>query len=293
VHFNIKTIVLSSLLILSSQADDKDNKSKVFEDKYLDSQRLKPYQNSNSANVEYKISNVKDMIKVDDDTNATVSQMIKKQLDKNSMQNEATIINDRKNSQAFQKEVLENEEYLLYDKEINWQQHLGKHRNRSNKIIETLKEKGSVSASISSNQYLGANEKIFIVISSSIPKHIIQNYFEMLQKVNTDVTFILRGTIGGVKKIMPTLNWIKELLSKQGGTHYEHNVIIDPRVASKYQVERVPAVLYIKDYDSSYIKEVYDEEYYIYYGAVDVDYALEKINIDVKSEGLSKFLKNI
>lgn len=289
----IKTIALCSLLALLAQANEDINKSKIFEDKYLDSQRLKPYQNSSSSNVDYKISNIKDMISVDDDTNTTVSQMIKKQLDKNSMKGEATIISDRKNSKAFQKEVLENEEYLLYDKKINWQQHLGKHKNRSNKIIQTLKEKGSVSASISSNQFLDSNEKIFIVISSSIPKHIIQNYFEMLQSVNTDVTFVIRGTIGGVKKIMPTLNWIKDLLKKQDGTHYEHNVIIDPRVASKYQVERVPALLYIKDYDSSYTKEVYDEEYYIYYGAVDADYALEKINIDVKSEGLEKFLKNI
>jgi type-F conjugative transfer system pilin assembly protein TrbC len=289
-HF--KTFYLAVIFfIISAQANE--DKQKLFSDKYLDSQRLNPYQNSSSSNVDYKISNVKDMITVDDDTNTTVSQMIKKQLDKNSMQSEASKINVRKNSKAFQEEVLENEEYLLYDKKINWQQHLGKHKNRSNKIIQTLKEKGSVSASLSSNQYLDHDEKIFVVISSSIPKHIIQNYFEILQSVNTDVTFVLRGTIGGVKKIMPTLNWIKDLLKKQDGTHYEHNVIIDPRVASKYQVERVPAVLYIKDYDSSYTKEVYDEEYYIYYGAIDVDYALEKINIDVKSRGLDQLIKNI
>ena len=65
------------------------------------------------------------------------------------------------------------------------------------------------------NQFLENDEKIFIIISSSIPKHILQNYFEMLQNVNTDVTFVLRGTINGIKEIKPTLNWIQEILTKK------------------------------------------------------------------------------
>lgn len=289
-HF--KTFYLAVIFfIISAQANE--DKQKLFSDKYLDSQRLNPYQNSSSSNVDYKISNVKDMITVDDDTNTTVSQMIKKQLDKNSMQSEASKINVRKNSKAFQEEVLENEEYLLYDKKINWQQHLGEHKNRSNKIIETLKEKGSISASLSSNQYLDHNEKIFIVISSSIPKHIIQNYFEMLQKVNTDITFVLRGTIGGIKEIKPTLEWMQDVLTKNNNTRYEYNVVIEPRIVSKYNIEQVPAVLYVKNYNPTYTEKSTDEEHYIYYGAVDIGYALEKINDDAKSLGIEKILDRI
>ena len=290
----IKTIVLCSFLALTTQANEDINKTKIFNDKYLDSHRLNTYKNSNNKdNLDYKISNIKNMTTISKDTNRTVAQMIKTQLDKSTMKSDATIISEHKNSKSFQKKVLENEEYILYDEKINWQQHLGKHKNRSNKIIRDLKEKGSVSSSVSSNKYLNQNEKIYIVISSSIPNHIIKNYFEMLQNVNSDVTFVLRGTIGGIKKMMPTLNWIKELLKKQDNSHYEYNIIIEPRVTKKYNIEKVPAVLYIKDFDSTYTNEDSDEKYYIYYGTVDVDYALEKINIDVKSEGLKKLLKSI
>jgi len=290
----IRSIALCSLLTLTAQANEDINKSKVFNDKYLSEQKLNKVELPKTSGniIDYKISNIKNMTTISKDTNTTVSSMIKTQLDKNNMKSEATIITNHKSSKSFQKEVLKNEEYILYDKKINWQQHLGKHKNRSNKIIKNLKEKGTISSETTTNQYLDNDEKIYIIISSSMPNHIIKNYFEMLQNVNTDVTFVLRGTIGGIKKIMPTLNWIKDLLKKEDG-NYEYNIIIEPRVVTKYNIERVPAVLYIKNFDSSYIKENSDEKYYIYYGTVDVDYALEKINIDVKSKGLKKLLKSI
>ena len=112
----------------------------------------------------------------------------------------------------------------------------------------------------------------------------------MLQKVNTDVTFVLRGTIGGIKEIKPTLEWIQEILTKSDNSRYEYNIMIEPRVVSKYKVEQTPAVLYVKNYNPSYIEESTDEEHYIYYGAVDIDYALKKINGDVKSLGIEKIL---
>ena len=189
--------------------------------------------------------------------------------------------------------IIENENYLLYDKKINWQQHLGQYKNRTNTALEQLKDKGTISSEISSNQFLEHNEKIFIIISSSIQKHILKNYFETLQKVNTDVTFVLRGTIGGVKKIKPTLDWIQEILTKNDNTRYEYNVIIEPRIVSKYNIKQVPAVLYVKNYNPSYTEESANEEHYIYYGAVDIDYALEKINDDVKSFGINKVLGKI
>jgi len=292
----IRSIALCSLLTLTAQAipsNEEINKSQIFKDKYLSEQRLNKVELSKeTGNIDYKISNIKNMTTVSKDTNATVSDMIKKQLDKNTMQNKAIEIRDHKNSKAFQREVLEKEEYILYDEKINWQQHLGKYKKSSNKIIKNLKEKGTISSETTTNQYLNSDEKIYIIISSSMPNHIIKNYFEMLQNVNTDVTFVLRGTIGGIKKIMPTLNWIKDLLKKENG-NYEYKIIIEPRVVTKYNIVKVPAVLYIKNFDSSYIRENSDEESYIYYGTVDVDYALEKINIDVNSEGLKKLLKSI
>ena len=287
-HF--KTLFLAAtFLILSAQANE--DKKELFNDKYLNSQKLDQYRDTNiNTSSDFKISNIKEMTKISDETNTTTSTMIENSIKSNTLENEAQNLKEQIKSKDFQKKIVENENYILHDKKINWQQHLGQYKNRTNTALEQLKEKGTVSSELSSNQFLANNEKLFIVISSSIPEHILKNYFEMLQKVNTDVTFVLRGTIGGIKKIKPTLEWIQEILTKSDNTRYEYNIMIEPRVVSKYKVEQTPAVLYVKNYNPSYIEESANEEHYIYYGAVDIDYALEKINSDVKSLGIEKIL---
>ena len=290
-HF--KTLFLAAtFLILSAQANE--DKKEIFNDKYLNSQKLDQYRNTNiNISSDFKISNIEEMTKISDEVNTNTSSMINNSLKSDTLENEAREIDSKVKSKDFQKEIIENENYLLYDKKINWQQHLGQYKNRTNTALEQLKDKGTISSEISSNQFLEHNEKIFIIISSSIQKHILKNYFETLQKVNTDVTFVLRGTIDGVKKIKPTLDWIQEILTKNDNTRYEYNVIIEPRIVSKYNIKQVPAVLYVKNYNPSYTEESTDEEHYIYYGAVDIDYALEKINDDVKSFGINKVLGKI
>lgn len=290
-HF--KTLFLAiTFLILSAQANE--NKKEIFNDKYLNSQKLDQYRDTDiNKNSDFKISNIKEMTNISNEVNTNTSSMISNSLKSDTLENEAQEIDSKVKSKDFQKKIIENENYLLYDKKINWQQHLGQYKNRTNTALEQLKDEGAVSSEISSNQFLEHKEKLFIVISSSIPKHILKNYFEMLQNVNTDVTFVLRGTIDGVKKIKPTLDWIQEILTKNDNTRYEYNIIIEPRIVSKYNIKQVPAVLYIKNYNPSYIEESNGEEHYIYYGAVDIDYALKKINGDVKSLGIEKILDRI
>lgn len=290
-HF--KFIFLTTIIFTLS-AHANEDKKELFNDKYLNSQKLDQYRDTNiNSNSDFKISNIKEMTKISDEINTNTSTMIENSIKSNTLDNEARKLKEQIKSKDFQTKVIENENYLLHDKKINWQQHLGQYKNRTNTALEQLKDKGTVSSEISSNQFLESDEKLFIVISSSIPKHILKNYFETLQKVNTDVTFVLRGTIDGVKKIKPTLDWIQEILTKNDNTRYEYNIIIEPRIVSKYNIKQVPAVLYVKNYDPSYIEESADEEHYIYYGAVDIDYALEKINSDVKSLGIEKILDKI
>lgn len=290
-HF--KTLFLAAIfLILSAQANE--DKKELFNDKYLNSLKLDQYRNTNiNTTSDFKISNIKEMTKISDDVNKSTSTMIDNSIKSDSLKSEAQEIDSKVKSKDFQKKIIENENYLLYDKKINWQQHLGQYKNRTNTALEQLKDEGAVSTEMSTNQYLEHNEKLFIVISSSIPKHILKNYFEMLQNVNTDVTFVLRGAIGGVKKIKPTLDWMQEVLTKNDNTRYEYNVVIEPRIVDKYKIERLPAVLYVKNYNPSYTEESTNEEHYIYYGAVDIDYALGKINGDVKSFGIEKILDRI
>jgi len=292
-HFKFKTIALCSFLFIAAAANETQDKSQIFNDKYLNSQKLDPYRSMDtSKNVDFKISNIRKMTEITEENNSSITNMMSTQLKSKNMRNEVLEINTHRKSKTFQKEIKDNENYLLYDKQTNWQQHLGKYKNRSNKTLENLKAKNS-ETDMSNNQFLNYDEKIFIIISSSMPKHILQNYFQMLQNVNTDVTFVLRGTIGGVKKVMPTLNWIQEVLTKADNTRYEYNIMIEPRIVSKYKIEQVPAVLYIKNYHPSYIEENSNEEFYTYYGAIDIDYALKKINENVKSRGLKNILDKI
>lgn len=289
-HFRNLFLITTFFLISTVQAEDKKD---LFNDKYLNSQKLDPYRNTTIMNSDFKISNIKEITNIPEDINQSTSTMINNNLKSNAIENDAKEIESQIKSKDYQKKIIENENYLLYDKKINWQQHLGQYKNRTNVVLEELKNKGTVSSEISSNHFLEHNEKLFIIISSSIPKHILKNYFEMLQNVNSDVTFILRGTIGGVKKIKPTLDWIQEILIKNNSTKYEYNVLIEPRIVNKYKIEKLPAVLYIKDYNPSYTEESTNEEYYIYYGAVDINYALKKINDNAKSLGIKKLLLSL
>lgn len=291
-YIKISSLIIA--IIITAQAQEK---TEIFNDKYLNQQKLDPYRNTDvTSNIDYKITDVKKMTNTSEEINKDVLNMIEKNNKSKSLENKAQEINNYTKTKDFKKKVDESENYLLYDKKINWQQHLGQHNQNSNpasnNVIKNLKQ-NSKSDITTSNQFLNSNERIFIIISSSIPKHILKNYFDSLQSVNTDVTFVLRGTIGGVKKIMPTLNWIQDVLKKDENSRYEYNIIIEPRIVSKYNIEKVPAVLYVNNYNPSYLETSKDEKHYIYYGTVDIDYALEKINLDAKSEGLKKVLNGI
>ena len=71
------------------------------------------------------------------------------------------------------------------------------------------------------------------------------------------------------------------------------DIIIDPRIIRKYSIKQTPAVLYIKNYIASYNEKNSNEKFWIYYGAVDFEYAIREINRYAKSQGLKSILKKI
>ena len=200
-------------------------------------------------------------------------------------------------SKQFQGLVEQNKEHLLYDKSIDWSKYVGKYKSK----IEELKNKGI------DNKYLLKDEKIFIVISSSMPKETIRNYFKALENVNTDITFILRGIVGNdISKINPTLHYISDLLLKDKNgklddinNHYAFKVDINPKVTRKFNITKAPAVIYIQNYDFMLEQQQElgqvksDEKYYISYGASDINYTLQEINKKAKSKGLDTIIKKM
>ncbi|MEN6317918.1 MAG: type-F conjugative transfer system pilin assembly protein TrbC [Syntrophaceae bacterium] len=97
-----------------------------------------------------------------------------------------------------------------------------------------------------------SNEQIYIFISSSMPISTIRNYVKDAAYLNdTNIIFVLRGFVGGVKKIKPTLEFTRDIIKKDPGCinscdRYNVKVQVNPMMYSRYAIDRVPAILYVQ-----------------------------------------------
>lgn len=208
-------------------------------------------------------------------------------------------INNQVRSEEFEENVKGMKEYILSDKGFNYKSYLGKYQNLADEVI-----KGKVS-NLPKNNFLSNKQKIYVVISSSMPKETIQNYFKTIQPVRTDVIFVTRGFIGDIKYIKPTLKWMKDILTKPNCNEedkkkcmYQVNLEINPKVTRHFNISEVPAVIFVRNYDgflSEYmpLPKESKEEAYIAYGDANIIYALEKINKKAKDKHLSKLIKEM
>lgn len=107
---------------------------------------------------------------------------------------------------------------------------------------------------------LAADERIYVFISSGLPKEIITNYKDFLRrtKLGEEINFVVRGCVptGGVagcKNFRETMKFAASLVvddvknldnttSKKG----LGGVLIDPKLFKAYQVDQVPQVVYAK-----------------------------------------------
>lgn len=215
---------------------------------------------------------------------------------------DAQAITTYAHSGAFLKRVGENVEYLLEDKQLDWGKHVERYQPTMERYVKQLKNEGS--PYYSKNRFLDADERLIVVISSSMPKETIHQYFEDLAPVNTDVLFVMRGTIGGMSKIMPTMRYIRTLLVKDpdgnlndNKNYYSHNVTINPKITQRYGIDRVPAVIYVKGYDpvaeatTGVMAPVHDDErVYVSYGDAEIGSVLRTINKQAKSKGIKALL---
>ena len=146
-------------------------------------------------------------------------------------------------------------------------------------------------------------EKIFIVLSSSMPDYAIKQYFKMLNNIN-GVEFIFRGLIkDDLKSFKPTMDYFQHLLKiDENGEYTKNNVYsvnlsINPKVVRKYKIDKVPAFIYIQNYDSTIedarsLKDSNNtnEKVWIKYGLISPFYVINKINKEANSQWLSSIL---
>lgn len=135
-----------------------------------------------------------------------------------------------------------------------------------------------------------SGETIYLFISSSIPKSTLRNYFaDMAATRSPNVHALMRGLIGGMKKIGPTLEFVTSVSVKEPDCDIKSgecemnrvNVQINPQLFKQYNVTRMPAIVYVP---------ASDKDFLAVYGDVPFSFALEKINARVKSEWISNLL---
>lgn len=255
-------LIFLSIAVLNGMADEKEEFKKRYH-KEGDIKSLTIQKGKIDVEV---LQDLKKANTEDEDT--------KKLLNSRDYEKEANkdidMVSKKLKSQELKDDVINNKRYIINDDNLPYKKSIEKYTNH--KVQDVLKKVEEQKTDKESD------ERIYVFISSSLQKSLIQNYFKKLQNVNKEVVFILRGTIGGVKEIMPTMKWISEMLTKEDGSRYSFDVYIDPDKTIKHNIEAVPAVLY-----------TFDKEDFIVYGGVDVQSAIEKINRSIKS----KFLEDV
>jgi conjugal transfer pilus assembly protein TrbC len=133
-------------------------------------------------------------------------------------------------------------------------------------------------------------ERIYLFVSSSVPLATLRNYAAMINHVRDGrITMVLRGFVGGMKKVGPTLEFIGDILKKDpacdlGKTRcdsFQVTIHVDPEIFQRFQIENVPAMAYLPGGDDQ------DQaEFLIILGDVSLDFMLERINREAKSGSL-------
>lgn len=117
---------------------------------------------------------------------------------------------------------------------------------------------GKIPKKAQSGSTLGNGERVYVFISSSMPVETLRNYAISIDRGgDPNLVMVMRGMIGGISKLIPTMKFISSFLIKdqecleralRGGTEacesYGAEAIIDPMLFSRYEIYKVPAVVF-------------------------------------------------
>lgn len=146
--------------------------------------------------------------------------------------------------------------------------------------------------------------QLYLFVSSSVPLTTLRNYAAMIDRARTgQVTMVLRGFVGGMKKIRPTMEFIGEILKKNPACDfmkdnhparghkcesYQVNIEIDPLLFQRFAIEEVPALAYLPVSENE--TEGKQTEPLIVNGDAGLDYLLERINREAKSADINTLI---
>ncbi|MFZ0450128.1 MAG: TrbC family F-type conjugative pilus assembly protein, partial [Desulfatiglandaceae bacterium] len=127
--------------------------------------------------------------------------------------------------------------------------------------------------------FLLPDERVYLFISSSMPLSTLRNYAADMDRLkDPHITMVMRGFVGGMHYIKPTISFIEKILVKdptclsacdlatdpsgQAGAQagdasdqkcdlFHVTVNVDPLLYSRYEIRSVPAILYIRGLHST------------------------------------------
>ena len=156
---------------------------------------------------------------------------------------------------------------------------------------------------------LPRDERIYIFISSSMPKRTLRNYTRDVAKLNDpNVKLVMRGLVGGMKYLKPTLRFVEGLLVRDEGCdprkrtceRYGAGVEIDPLLFRRYGVDRVPAIVFARrvrivdpQMSEGMEKNMAVAEFHTIHGDVALEYALERFRAETGSLALTTLVTRL
>jgi conjugal transfer pilus assembly protein TrbC len=149
-------------------------------------------------------------------------------------------------------------------------------------------------------------ERIYIFISFSVPLQTLRNYASSLDRLgDPNIVMVMRGFVDGMKYIKPTINFVSDVLrrdpscdmTKQKCDTYRADFQIDPLLFRRYQIAKVPAVVYATDVNVMDVQMSEGLEsntkvssYYVLYGDSSLEYVLDTIQKETKSASIERLL---
>jgi hypothetical protein len=140
---------------------------------------------------------------------------------------------------------------------------------------------------------LADTEKVYLLFSSSVPDETMHAYITAIARADdTNLVLAMRGWPSGidVAATEANTNYFSRILQKDPACqdttkpceHYEVAINLQPELFTQYGINQVPAVVYENDKAAYQIK-----------GDAGLDYLLERINREAKSETLHHLVQKI
>jgi len=188
-------------------------------------------------------------------------------------------------------------------------------QNRVETIRERLKHKMLGDEVLQSGQhdeekhFLSSSERLYVFISSSIPKPALRSYLADLDRIgDPNVVVVIRGFVGGMSKAGPTLDFMKGILFRDEHCDpsagpcemFKTGVLIDPRLFRRYGVEKVPAVVYVTGVTTNHpemsegiLEAASVGQSYTVYGDASLEYLLERIQKESGGRSLAGMIARL